>query len=50
MPMMIGVPRERYPGERRVALTPEVIGHLSKLGFNVTVETGAGELNGMQGS
>ncbi|HEY4351983.1 MAG TPA: Re/Si-specific NAD(P)(+) transhydrogenase subunit alpha, partial [Paraburkholderia sp.] len=44
MPMMIGVPRERYPGERRVALTPEVIGHLSKLGFNVTVETGAGEL------
>jgi NAD(P) transhydrogenase subunit alpha len=25
-------------------LTPEVIGHLSKLGFNVTIETGAGEL------
>ncbi|MFC0398393.1 Re/Si-specific NAD(P)(+) transhydrogenase subunit alpha [Paraburkholderia rhizosphaerae] len=44
MPMMIGVPRERYPGERRVALTPEVIGHLSKLGFKVTIETGAGEL------
>jgi proton-translocating NAD(P)+ transhydrogenase subunit alpha len=44
MPMMIGVPRERFPGERRVALTPEVIGHLSKLGFNVTIEMGAGEL------
>ncbi|GAB2903389.1 Re/Si-specific NAD(P)(+) transhydrogenase subunit alpha [Paraburkholderia jirisanensis] len=44
MPMMIGVPRERYPGERRVALTPETITHIAKLGFNVTVETGAGEL------
>ncbi|SAK73540.1 NAD(P) transhydrogenase subunit alpha [Caballeronia hypogeia] len=44
MPMMIAVPRERYPGERRVALTPEVVGHLLKLGFEVTVETGAGEL------
>ena len=44
MPMMIGVPRERYPGERRVALTPETIGHLHKLGFNVTVEAEAGEL------
>ncbi|CAB3746895.1 Re/Si-specific NAD(P)(+) transhydrogenase subunit alpha [Paraburkholderia humisilvae] len=43
MPMKIGVPRETYPGERRVALTPEVIGHLSKLGFNVAIETGAGE-------
>ncbi|WP_250454009.1 Re/Si-specific NAD(P)(+) transhydrogenase subunit alpha [Caballeronia sp. ATUFL_M2_KS44] len=43
MPMMIAVPRERYPGERRVALTPEVVGHLLKLGFEVTVETGAGE-------
>jgi len=44
MPMMIAVPRERYPGERRVALTPETITHISKLGFNVTVESGAGEL------
>jgi H+-translocating NAD(P) transhydrogenase subunit alpha len=44
MPMMIGVPREIYPGERRVALTPENVGHLLKLGFNVSVETSAGAL------
>ena len=44
MSMMIGVPRERYAGERRVALTPETVGHLLKLGFNVSVEAGAGEL------
>ncbi|SAK76170.1 NAD(P) transhydrogenase subunit alpha [Caballeronia fortuita] len=44
MPMMIAVPRERFPGERRVALTPEVVGHLLKLGFEVSVEGGAGEL------
>lgn len=44
MPMMIAVPRERFPGERRVALTPEVVGHLLKLGFEVSVEAGAGEL------
>ena len=44
MPMMIAVPRERFPGERRVALTPEVVGHLLKLGFEVSVEAGAGDL------
>ena len=43
MTMMIGVPRERYPGERRVALTPETTAHLLKLGFAVTVESRAGE-------
>ncbi len=40
--MRIGVPREIFPGERRVATTPEVAGQLIKLGFDVVVESGAG--------
>jgi len=40
--MKIGVPRENFPGERRVATTPEVAEQLIKLGFEVAVETGAG--------
>ncbi len=38
----IGVPREVFPGERRVAATPESIARLQKLGFEVSVESGAG--------
>ncbi|HEX3449587.1 MAG TPA: Re/Si-specific NAD(P)(+) transhydrogenase subunit alpha [Isosphaeraceae bacterium] len=40
--MKIGVPRESYPGERRVALVPAVIPSLLKGGFEVLVEAGAG--------
>jgi NAD(P) transhydrogenase subunit alpha len=40
--MKIGIPKEIYSGERRVATTPEVTGQLLKLGFSVSVETGAG--------
>jgi NAD(P) transhydrogenase subunit alpha len=40
--VIIGVPRETYPGERRVALVPMVIPTLTKAGFEVQVETGAG--------
>lgn len=40
--MIIGVPKEGYPGERRVALVPMVIPNLVKAGFEVLVETGAG--------
>ncbi|MBL4665426.1 MAG: Re/Si-specific NAD(P)(+) transhydrogenase subunit alpha [Nitrospinaceae bacterium] len=40
--MKIGVPKEIHAGEKRVATTPEVIGHLKKLGFEVLVEAGAG--------
>ncbi len=40
--MRIGVPRETHAGERRVATTPEVAAQLMKLGFDVSVETGAG--------
>ncbi|MEJ2298580.1 MAG: Re/Si-specific NAD(P)(+) transhydrogenase subunit alpha [Woeseiaceae bacterium] len=40
--MRIGVPKETFPGERRVATTPDVAGQLIKLGFDVSVESGAG--------
>ena len=40
--MIIGVPKESYPGERRVALVPGVVPNLIKAGFEVVVEAGAG--------
>ncbi len=42
MSLTIGVPRETYAGEKRVAAVPEVVEKLLKLGFAVRVETGAG--------
>ena len=42
MPLTIGVPRETFAGEKRVATVPEVVEKLIKLGFGVVVETGAG--------
>ncbi len=44
--MIVGVPKESYPGERRVALVPAAIPNLTKAGFEVVVETGAGEAAG----
>ena len=44
--MKIGVPRETVPGEKRVAVTPEVASKLVKSGFVVTVEMGAGQAAG----
>jgi len=43
MPLMIGVPREVFPGEKRVATVPEVVEKLIKLGFKVAIESGAGD-------
>lgn len=40
--MIIGVPKEIYPGERRVALVPLVVPNLIKAGFEILIETGAG--------
>ena len=40
--MIVGVAKEAYPGERRVALVPAVVPSLTKAGFEVAVETGAG--------
>ena len=43
-PQRIGVPREVFPGEKRVATVPDVVTKLIKLGFSVVVEKGAGDL------
>jgi H+-translocating NAD(P) transhydrogenase subunit alpha len=40
--MIIGVPREIFPGERRVAMVPAVVPILTKAGLEVAVEAGAG--------
>ncbi|GAB4098601.1 Re/Si-specific NAD(P)(+) transhydrogenase subunit alpha [Sinomonas halotolerans] len=44
--MRIGIARERRPGERRVAATPESVRHLIGLGLEVLIESGAGEASG----
>ena len=36
---LIGVPREVFPGEKRVATVPEAVEKLIKLGFTVAVES-----------
>ena len=41
--MKVGVPRETAPGERRVALVPEIVSRLAPGGFDVVLERGAGE-------
>jgi NAD(P) transhydrogenase subunit alpha len=40
--MVVGVPREIFPGERRVALAPAVVPNLNKAGLEVVIEAGAG--------
>jgi NAD(P) transhydrogenase subunit alpha len=40
--MTVGVPKETYPGERRVALVPAVVPSLKKAGLDVIIEAGAG--------
>lgn len=40
--MIIGVPRETHPGERRVPLIPASVERLAKKGIQITVETGIG--------
>ncbi len=42
MALTIGVPRETFPGERRVALVPRTCEALGKLGASVVVEQSAG--------
>lgn len=44
--MIVGVPRETFPGERRVAMIPAVIPSLAKAGLEVIVEAGAGAAAG----
>ncbi len=44
--MIIGVPKETYPGEKRVALVPAVLPSLKKEGMDVQIESGAGVASG----
>src|SRR5262249_48080082 len=44
--MLVGVPREITPDERRVALIPDLVASLKKAGLEITVEPGAGALAG----
>ena len=43
MSQSIGIPKEVFPGEKRVATVPDVVQKLIKLGFAVAVQSGAGE-------
>src|SRR3569623_3757917 len=43
MTKLIGIPREVYPEEKRVAGVREVVAKLLKLGFSVHVQSGAGD-------
>jgi len=40
--VIIGVPKESYPGERRVAVVPTALPPLTKAGFEVQMQAGAG--------
>src|SRR5262249_22584675 len=46
LPMIVGVPRETVPNERRVALVPELAAKLAKAGVEVLVQEGAGAAAG----
>ena len=48
--MRIGVPRETAPGERRVALVPESCKKLIQAGYEIAIESGAGEAAGFRDS
>jgi proton-translocating NAD(P)+ transhydrogenase subunit alpha len=41
--MIAGVPKETFPGERRVAMVPATLSALTKSGVEVLLESGAGE-------
>ena len=43
MPLIVGIPKEIYPEERRVAATPATIERFRKLGLEVQVQSGAGD-------
>lgn len=48
--VILGVPRETFPGENRVAMVPAVVPVLTKSGVNVWIERGAGENAGYRDS
>ncbi|MCA9447048.1 MAG: NAD(P)(+) transhydrogenase (Re/Si-specific) subunit alpha, partial [Candidatus Omnitrophica bacterium] len=48
--MILGIPKETFPGERRVAIVPTLAKNYQKLGLDILVETGAGEAAGFPDS
>jgi NAD(P) transhydrogenase subunit alpha len=44
--MLLAVPKELVPGERRVAMTPQHLPALAKSGITIAIEAGAGEAAG----
>src|SRR5229473_6859643 len=46
MAMIVSIPKETVPGERRVALVPDLVPRLTKAGLEVVVQPGAGESAG----
>lgn len=48
--MIVGVPKEIFPGERRVSLVPMVVPNLKKAGIDVVVQAGAGLESGYRDS
>jgi len=44
--MRVGVPKETFPGERRVAISPASLPALTKSGIEVLLQAGAGETAG----
>ncbi|MES1209636.1 MAG: Re/Si-specific NAD(P)(+) transhydrogenase subunit alpha [Pseudomonadota bacterium] len=46
--MKIGIPKETHLTERRVAATPETVRRFIKLGFEIAVQTGAGDASGYE--
>lgn len=48
--MIVGIPRETFPGETRVALIPASIPVLAKAGFEIHVQAGAGQAAGFPDS
>jgi len=45
--MIVAVPREVVPGERRVALVPETVARFVEQGITVRIQSGAGEASGV---
>lgn len=48
--MIVGVARETYPGEQRVAVVPATLPTLAKAGIEVVLESGAGHAAGFRDS
>ncbi|MCZ6556472.1 MAG: NAD(P)(+) transhydrogenase (Re/Si-specific) subunit alpha, partial [SAR324 cluster bacterium] len=42
--MKVGIPKESFPGESRVAVIPETVKQFVERGIKVSVEAGAGAL------